>query len=105
MTDLIRFNDCSTTKIKELENQRDNFIEIIRKLENENLNFNSKYMENVELLDEERNIKEGLKSDYEYLKEKVRTMVCMLKDLQMFKDADKNEANKFFNNLFKFYNE
>lgn len=105
MTDLIRFNDCSTMKIKELEDQRDNFREMIRKLETGNLNLNSEFRKNIDLFEEERNIKEGLKSDYDFLKERVKTMVQMLKELQMFKDNNKNEANKFFNDLFKFYNE
>lgn len=105
MTDLIRFNDCSTLKIKELEDQRDKFREMIRKLENENLDLNSKVGENIDLYEEERKIKDNLRSDYEYLKEKVKKMVLMLKDLQSSKETNKIEGEKFFNNLFKFYSE
>jgi len=105
MTDLIRFNDCSTMKIKELEDQRDNFREIIHKLETENLNLNSECRKNFELYEDERNTKDAFKSDYEFLKERVRNMVQMLKELQSFKDANKNEADKFFDNLFNFYNQ
>jgi len=105
MTDLIRFNDCSTMKIKELEEQRDDFREIIRNIETENLHLNSESKKNYEIFEEERRIKEGIKSDYYFLKERMKTLIQMLRELQMFRDANKNEADKFFNNLFNFYNE
>lgn len=104
MTDLIRFNDCSTLKIKELENQRDNLREIITKLETETLNINLECRKKIELYEEERIQKENILRDHDYLKEKVKMLIQMLKDLNVLKDVNKNKSDKFFNNLFKFYN-
>ena len=103
MTDLIRFNDCSTIKIKELEDQRENLRDIVKKLENENLNLNSECRKKMDLYEIEKNSKDDIQNEYENLKQRVQILVQMFKDFQNIKENHKNKADKFFNNLFKFY--
>ncbi len=79
MSDLIRFNDCSTIKIKELEDQRNNMREMLKKLESENSNLNSEYKRGIDLFEEGKIVNENLRNDNLYLKEQVKLIMQMFK--------------------------
>jgi hypothetical protein len=105
MNDLIRFNDCSTLKIKELEDLRENLREMIRKIESENIELNSEYRKKQEMFENEKILTIDLQSKLDKMRLNLQTLSLMFQDLRKIKDIHKDQFDNFFSNLYKFYKE
>lgn len=105
ISELIKFNDNSTKKIKELEEQKLNMINIIKDLENQNSNLISDLKYKNELFENEKNLNIVLKNQLENYKIKTHNLYSIAKDLESIKSSHRIESERIFFNLFNFYKE
>lgn len=105
ISDLIRFNDCSTNKIKELENQNENLRDIIKKLEQENSNVQIECKNNIEFLEDEKNSNINLQNQLDEMNFKFSNLMKFCDEIKTAKQNHYESSTEILRKLNYLYKE